>query len=233
MYLRTTKRKRTDGSEVRYLQLAHNRWDADAGHSVVEVLYSFGREDQLDRDAITRLISSLSRALPPGEALAAGADAAMTFVGSRPMGTAYVLDGLWRRLGIDKTMRSLVKGRKLDARVERVLFALVANRAIDPSSKLAATSWVRDRVHVGGLDDLDPDSCYRAMDWLLEVEADLARRCTGRPPTSSTWRSTCCSSTPPRPTSRPRPRMIRLRVRRSGSAPTASPRTTGRTCRRW
>ncbi|MCE7884448.1 MAG: hypothetical protein DYH08_11425 [Actinobacteria bacterium ATB1] len=59
MYLRTTKRRRKDGSEVRYLQLAHNDWDAEAGQSRVQVIYNFGREDELDRDAIARLISSL------------------------------------------------------------------------------------------------------------------------------------------------------------------------------
>ncbi|MGH9268356.1 MAG: IS1634 family transposase [Acidimicrobiales bacterium] len=174
MYLRTSKRKNRDGTEIRYLQLAHNEWDPAAGQSVVRVIYSFGREDQVDRDAIARLIASLSRALPPGEALAAGAGGDLRFVESRPMGAAYVLDGLWRRLGIDKTLVKLLKGRKLDPRAERVLFALVANRAVDPSSKLAATAWVRDRAAIGGLDDLDADGCYRAMDWLLEVEAELA-----------------------------------------------------------
>jgi hypothetical protein len=174
MYLRTSKRKNRDGTEVRYLQLAHNEWDPVAGQSVVRVIYSFGREDQLDREAIARLIASLSRALPAGEALAAGAGGDLSFVESRAMGAAYVLDGLWHRLGIDKTLSKLLKGRKLDARAERVLFALVANRAIDPSSKLAATTWVAERVAVGGLDTLDVDACYRAMDWLLEIEADLA-----------------------------------------------------------
>lgn len=90
MYLRITKRKRKDGSEVRYLQLAHNDWDAAAKQSRVQVVYNFGREDELDRDAISRLISSLSRALPPGEALAVSADAGMSFVESRPMGAVYV-----------------------------------------------------------------------------------------------------------------------------------------------
>jgi hypothetical protein len=33
MYLRETKRGRTDGSEVRYLQLAHNVRDPDTGTS--------------------------------------------------------------------------------------------------------------------------------------------------------------------------------------------------------
>ena len=175
MYLRTTKRKRTDGSEVRYLQLAHNEWDADAGQSVVRVIYNFGREDLLDRDAIARLISSLSRALPGEEALAAtAAEGGLAFVESRPMGAAYVLDQLWRRWGIDTTLTKLLAGRKFDAHVERVLFALVANRAIDPSSKLAATGWVAERVAIDRLDDVDADACYRAMDWLLEVEAELA-----------------------------------------------------------
>ena len=143
MYLRTTKRKRTDGSEVRYLQLAHNDWDATAGQSRVQVIYNFGREDELDRDAIARLISSLSRALPPEQALSAGVGGDLSFVESRPMGAAYVLDALWRRLGIDKTLRKLIKGTERAGEAERVLFALVANRAIDPSSKLAATTWVR------------------------------------------------------------------------------------------
>ncbi|MFQ5518032.1 MAG: IS1634 family transposase [Acidimicrobiia bacterium] len=174
MYLRTTKRKRKDGSEVRYLQLAHNDWDATAGQSRVRVIYNFGREDLLDRDGIARLISSLSRALPADQALAVGVGGDLTFTESRPMGAAYVLDQLWGRLGIDKTLRRLIKGTKRASEVERVLFALVANRAIDPSSKLAATAWVRDRVHVDGLDDVDADACYRAMDWLLEVEEPLA-----------------------------------------------------------
>jgi hypothetical protein len=174
VYLRTSKRKNRDGSEVRYLQLAHNEWDAEAGQSVVRVIYSFGREDQVDRAAIARLISSLSRALPAGEAMAAYAGSELSFVGSRPMGAAYALDGLWRRLGIDKTLVRLLKGRKLDPRAERVLFALVANRAIDPSSKLAATTWVDQRVAIDELDTVDADACYRAMDWLLQVEAELA-----------------------------------------------------------
>ena len=90
----------------------------------------------------------------------------LTFTESRPMGAAYVLDALWHRLGIDKTLRKLIKGTKRAGEAERVLFALVANRAIDPSSKLAATTWVRDPVHVEGLDDLDADAAYRAIDQL-------------------------------------------------------------------
>ena len=54
--------------------------------------------------------------------------------------------------------------------------ALVAKRALAPLSKLAATGWVSDRMLIDGPADLDDDTCYRAMDWLLEVEAELAER---------------------------------------------------------
>ena len=47
MYVRTSSRKTKDGT-VRYLQLAHSEWDADAGISRPKILFSFGREDQLD-----------------------------------------------------------------------------------------------------------------------------------------------------------------------------------------
>jgi hypothetical protein len=174
MYLRTTTRRNRDGSTVRYLGLAHNEWDAAAGHSVPRMLYSFGREDRLDRAAIARLIESLSRLLDPADAAAASAGPGLELTDSRPLGGAYVLDQLWRRLGVDSTLNRLLSGRRVDARVERVLFALVANRALEPSSKLAATKWVAERVAVPGLAEVDDDSCYRAMDWLLKVQTDLA-----------------------------------------------------------
>lgn len=174
MYLRTTTRRNKDGSEVRYLQLAHNEWDADAGHSVVRVVHNFGRADRVDRDAIARLVASLSRLLSPGEALEATATEELRFIDSRPMGGAWVLDQLWRRLGIDRLLARLLAGRRLDPGAERVIFAMVANRALDPLSKLAATTWVAERVFVPGLDAVDVDACYRSMDWLLEVEAELA-----------------------------------------------------------
>ena len=174
VYLRSTSRRRKDGSVVRYLQLAHNEWDSEAGQAKAKLLYNFGREDALDRAAIGRLIASLARALEPGEALAAAAAPELCFLDSRPMGGAYLLDQLWRRLGIDATLGRLLSGRRLDPRAERVLFALVCNRALEPLSKLAATTWVAERVAIPELEELDDDACYRAMDFLLAVEPELA-----------------------------------------------------------
>ena len=141
MYVRRTTRKRKDGSEVGYLQLAHNVWDPKAGHSVVRVVHNFGREDLVNRGAIERLIGSLERWLDPQAPPrpAAGAGPGLRFVESRPIGGAWALDGLWRALAIDRTLERLLDGRRLDPRAERVLFAMVANRALEPLSKLAAS----------------------------------------------------------------------------------------------
>jgi hypothetical protein len=171
--LRRTERRTKDGS-VAYLQLAHNEWDSVAKQSKVRVLYSFGREDQLDRAAIVRLIGSLQRALEPDVALAAQAAPGLRFVESRPMGGAWALDGLWRELAVDRTLVRLLQGRRLDGRAERVIFAMVANRALEPLSKLAGSKWVSERAWIAELPELDEDSCYRSMDWLLEVEDELA-----------------------------------------------------------
>jgi hypothetical protein len=57
-----------------------------------------------------------------------------------------------------------------------VLFALVANRALAASSKLAAAGWVCCDVHIDGLGETSDDACYRAMDHLLEIEPDLAEQ---------------------------------------------------------
>ena len=179
MYVKTTSRKVKDGAEVRYLHLAHNQWDPARQRSVPQVLYSFGREDALDRDAVRRLVASLSRLLDPADTLAATAGSDLVFLESRPLGGVHVLDALWRRLSIDAVIgRAGQNGRgrpRGNAANERVLFALVANRALAPSSKLAAADWVSNDVHIPGLPATTDDACYRAMDWLYEIRGEVEK----------------------------------------------------------
>jgi hypothetical protein len=179
MYVKTTTRK-VKGGEIRYLHLAHNEWDAAKSRSVPKLLYSFGREDQLDQDAVRRLVASLARLLDPADALAATAKGELAFTESRPYGGAYVLDVLWNRLGIGSILtglRASGRGRPRDAAAtERVLFGLVANRALAPSSKLAAAEWMSRDVHIDGLGEVTDDACYRAMDWLHAVRGELEKQ---------------------------------------------------------
>ena len=110
MFVKTTARKTKSGT-VRYLHLAHSEWDPVACRSVPKILYGFGREDQLDRDAIKRLVTSLTRLLDPADAQAATAGSELTFCESRPFGGTFTLDALWRRLGIHTVLKAWTPAR--------------------------------------------------------------------------------------------------------------------------
>ena len=175
---------------MRYLQLVHNTWDPVARVTKAKVLHSFGREDEVDRAGIERLIASLTRLLDSTAGLggqpAASGGPGLEFVSSRALGATWALDGLWHSLGLDGLLHRLLAGTRRDKRTERVLFALVAARAIEPASKLATAAWLSRRTFIAGLTDDDAhgdgeaggvgeDECYRAMDWLIEAAPQVER----------------------------------------------------------
>src|SRR3954447_8483148 len=129
VYLRETRRTNRDGSVVRYLQLAHNERHPVTGSPVAKVIHNFGRADRVDREALGRLVASISRFLEPDQAVAAAAGAEGEILDRRGRGGAWTVDRLWERLGIGAAIRRAAEGRRLDGeQVERVVFALVAQR---------------------------------------------------------------------------------------------------------
>jgi hypothetical protein len=172
MYLRTIQRRRKDGSLVRYLQLAHNR--RVGGVTRAEVLLQLGREDELDVEGLRRLARSIRRYTDPGAEEGGRIEPAegLEVVGSRPLGGAWLLDALWRRLGVAEALRGVLGARRFTTDLERVLFALVCNRALAPCSKLAAAEWASHDVAIPGLQAMDDDHAYRALDLLVEADAE-------------------------------------------------------------
>lgn len=178
-YLRQTRRTNRDGCVVSYLQLAHNERHPVTGASTAKMIHNFGRADQLDRDALSRLVASISRLLTPEWAASASAVAGtggdVQVLDSRRLGGAWTLEQLWQRLGIGAAIRRVAEGRRLDGdAAERVLFALVAQRALEPGSKLAATCWVAERVAIDGCPGFSDDEAYRGMDFLLDALPEIA-----------------------------------------------------------
>jgi hypothetical protein len=181
MYLRETRRRNRDGSTVSYLQLAHNERHPETGAPTAKVIHNFGRAETVDRAGLSRLVTSISRFLDPAEAVAAtvagdgSGPGQIEVLDSRRLGGAWVLDRLWERLGIGAAIRRVATGRKIDGTLaERVIFALVAQRALEPGSKLACTTWVAQRVFVEHLPGLIDDQAYRAMDFLLDALGEIA-----------------------------------------------------------
>ncbi len=129
IYVRTIKRKSKDGSEVEYIQLAHNSRHPEKGYSRAEVIYSFGRRDQLDMAAIKRLVGSLCRFVTTEDALELEAEAHdLKFISRRPAGGSFLLRGLWEQLNIDECITKLLRDSSLRIPVSSAIFAMVANR---------------------------------------------------------------------------------------------------------
>ncbi len=169
MYVRTIKRRNKDGSEVEYVQLAHNTRHPEKGYSRAEVVYSFGRRDQLDVAALKRLVSSLSRFISPEDIQDLEAQSAgLKFISSRPAGGALLLKGLWERIGIDRCLANALKHTEFKAPISDAIFAMVANRALAPSSKLAVEEWVAKDVHLDIEAPIKVQHLYRSMDFLLK-----------------------------------------------------------------
>ena len=175
MYLRETRRRNADGTEVSYLALAHNVRDEQTGVPKATIIHNFGRADLVDREALKRLVRSISRFLDPVDAVAAKLSSDLKLLDSRSMGSAWVADQLWRRLGIDRAIAQVASRQRVDAAVvERVIFAMVANRlSVRPLSKLAGCTWVARRVYIEGLETVSGDACYRAMDFFPDALAEL------------------------------------------------------------
>jgi len=180
MYIRRIHSRLTDGSRVSYLQLAHKVRHPETGVPTDEVLHHFGREDQLDPEQLKRLARSISRFLEPSdqaeiEARLEGRWEDGVVEQSLSWGGSYLLDAVWRRLELDEVVEELLAKRSFEHDLERLLFALVAGRALNPSSKLALEEWVGREVWIEGLEEVSVHTLYRAMDFLAEHEEEIQR----------------------------------------------------------
>jgi hypothetical protein len=178
MYLRETKRRNADGSIVRYFQLAENTWDAARGCAVAKVVHNFGRADDMDREALRRLAASILRVCEDPSTRKLDGEDGVTVRDAWPYGGVYVLEQLWKEVGVDKVLGRCAKKRETKQPFERALFAMVANRALQPYSKLYCwEQWLRAEVFLPDARNVGLQHLYRAMDFLeankVEVEKSV------------------------------------------------------------
>ena len=164
------------------------------------------------------------------------AGAELEFCESRPFGGTFVLDALWRRLGIDTVLTGLTRSRGGAGRVRSGdrAGAVRAGREPGAGPVLEAgrdADWVSHDVHIDGL---ARDVRRRLLPGDGLAASTVARRSSRRgvlrrSRTCSTSKSTCCSSTPPPPTSSRGPRRPRgARRARPRPAHRRRPATTPR-----
>jgi hypothetical protein len=183
MYLRTTKRQNKDGSTVEYYQLAHNERHPETGKPVAKIIHNFGRADQLDRQQLVRLCQSIARVCglivndPFDESEALGLPKAMGFAEglkikqTLSLGCPLIIEALWERLGLKKTLEDIAAAAGAQVPYERALLAMVANRLCDPESKLGVWDRWLSKVYLPSCSGLKLRHMYEAMD-LLQAHID-------------------------------------------------------------
>ena len=188
MYLRTTQRKNKDGSVVQYYALAHNERHPDTGKPVARIIHSFGRADELDRDDLVRLCQSIARVCgvqvidPLVQSDGSGLDSStglpkdLKLIDTLALGTPWVVEALWERLGIGRVLRNIYKARKYKVPYERALLAMVTNRLCEPESKLGVWDRWLEKVYIPSCGSLKLDHMYEAMDLLYEHSEQVERQ---------------------------------------------------------
>ncbi len=180
MFLRESVSRRANGSRVSYLQLVESVWDPERKRSVHQVVHSFGRKDRLDLDALRRLVDSISRHLPETGSREEG-DEPAEILATAPLGTAHLIEGLWKELGLDDFFARALRRRRLLPRYERALLGMVVNRAVDPRSKLGTFEWLRSgAVHFPSGIEVELQDFYRALDFFVGMKDALERRLVSR-----------------------------------------------------
>ncbi|MGD9949299.1 MAG: hypothetical protein AB7U29_12585 [Desulfobulbus sp.] len=197
MYLRTTKRKNKNGTVTEYLQLAHNERNPETNANVARIIHSFGRADQLDREALVRLARSIARvcgitivdsAATEG-AQSGGLPVDLEILRTVELGTVLVIETLWERLGIGKTLRALLGKGKYAAAYDQALLAMTANRLCAPKSKLGVWDRWLEQVHLPKVHGLKLRQMYEAMDFPTSILMRWRKQSFFRPPICSTSRS--------------------------------------------
>ena len=166
MYLRISKQKRADGSQIAHLQFAESVWDPEKKRSRVRIVHNLGRAEDPDViERLRRLARSILRRTSPEEIVAD--EPSWKLIDAWSYGDIYVLEQLWERVGLAEVIAEQVSRSKFDFSVERALFALVANRACAPCSKLYCYErWLKEDVRIEGTEALELHHLYRAMDFL-------------------------------------------------------------------
>jgi transposase len=185
MYLRTTKRKNKDGSEVTYFQLAHNERHPETKVSTARVIHNFGRTDQLNRNELVKLCQSIARVcgvvvIDPGQEEEstreqAGLPGGIEFLRTVELGTPLVVENLWERLGIGPTLRKLLKKYGYRSPYERALLAMTMNRLCEPQSKLGVWDRWLEKVYLPSFEGLKLDQMYAAMDFFHKHQEKIER----------------------------------------------------------
>lgn len=170
MFVRV-KTVRAQGRAYRYLHIVENRWEN--GRTRQHIVGSLGRLDELQaRGDLEQVIRQLVEQCPSVQLARAESEGTLAVLADKAWGPVLVFERLWEELGLKDRLRSLAARRRFDFDVERMVFAHVLQRLLDPGSDLQGSKWIRT-VHAPGFEALRLPHFYRSLGWLWQKKAAI------------------------------------------------------------
>lgn len=186
MYVRTDRQRLKDGTERRYLSLAHNVWvEGPTGKKRAKpvIFARLGTEEDLDLDTVRSMRDAFDRYLQKrlagdagvGEVAEEAQKLAPTLrvLASREYGMRLLVGAAWKGLGLDRRLKQLARRHDIEFDFERIVFGMVLNRLVDPQSKRACNEWLTESAWFPEADEWGVHHFYRAMDLMEEHEQEL------------------------------------------------------------
>lgn len=161
MFVRAKK-----SGDYQYLQIVENqRIDGKVRQQVVATL---GRLDILQATGkIDAILSSCARFAQKVSVLDAHKRGALPAAEMIKIGPPKVFGRLWEQTGLHTAIKELLKGRKYEFDVERVIFLTVLHRLMVSGSDRNAEQWCRGYA-IEGIGEIELHQMYRAMACLGE-----------------------------------------------------------------
>ena len=168
--------------ERAYLQIVENR--RENGRVKQRVIATLGRLEQLqDSGRLDALLQSGARFADAVLLVSAHAKGELPALSSRRIGAVKIFERLWYETGCREVINELLRERRFEFPVERVLFLTVLHRLLSPGSDRAAERW-REDYAIADSEGIELHHLYRGMAWLGEPVADqqgatpFSPRCT-------------------------------------------------------
>lgn len=160
-------RQKKSGDRV-YLQVVENRWED--GRSKQRVVATLGRLDRLQQTGqLEGLLESGARFTNSVMVLNAHRQGNATEIATRRIGPALVFGRLWEQLQIPQVIENLLRGRRFQLPLERILFLTVLHRLFrSGSDRSCLRVWLKNQ-QIPGTEDIALHHMYRAMAWLGEA----------------------------------------------------------------
>ncbi len=166
------------GRRYQYLQIVENR--REGARVRQHIVGNLGRLDELlEKGELERVVKQLVEHCPSVKLVRAQAAGALSVESDKLWGPALIVERIWEELGLKALLRSLAARKRFDFDWERMIFAQVLQRLLEPGSDLRGSKWIQT-VHEPAFDELELAHFYRSLGWLWEkrqeIELALYRR---------------------------------------------------------